>query len=375
MTHRQRVRAALERKEPDRVPLDLWGCDSRLVDGLYFKVLEHLGWDQPGRLERPGKTAQYVDYRISDLLDVDFRHLTAGKPKNFEKHYDADGNVYDEWGIGYKQINEFWAITRHPFDQPDTSALRKHKWPVVRDPGRIEGLAEKARDWHENTDYAITTTTPVSGVIMDIYHYLRGTEQFCTDMYMHPKFAHALIEKIADIVTELYVYFITPVAPYLTWVEFASDFGTQAGAFMSEEMYREFLLKPMARIFDAVGKAAPQAKIFLHSCGSVRSLIPAFIDTGVDILSALQPLARDMDSAELKREFGQDILFHGGIDLQQALTGSKAQTIEETKRRIADYGPGGGYIFAPSNHFTSDVPVENFFAMYETALQCGTYPL
>ncbi|MBT3201113.1 MAG: hypothetical protein HN350_14520 [Phycisphaerales bacterium] len=375
MTHRQRVQAALQRKEPDRIPLDLWGCDSRLVDGLYFKILEHLGWDERGTLERPGKTAQYVDYRLSDLFDIDFRHLTAGKPGNFEKYYDDDGNVYDEWGIGYKLINECWSITRHTFAEPDMSALKKHKWPVVQDPGRIEGLAELARDWHENTDYAITTTTPVSGVIMDIYHYLRGTEQFCTDLYMHPKFAHALIEKIADIVTELYVYFITPVAPYLTWVEFASDFGTQAGAFMSDEMYREFLLKPMARIFDAVRKTAPQAKIFLHSCGSVRSLIPAFIDTGVDILSGLQPMARDMDSALLKQEFGRDILFHGGIDLQQALTGTKAQTIAETKLRIADYGPGGGYILSPSNHLTSDVSVENFFAMYETALECGVYPL
>jgi uroporphyrinogen decarboxylase len=68
-------------------------------------------------------------------------------------------------------------------------------------------------------------------------------------------------------------------------------------------------------------------------------------------------------------------VFHGGIDLQQALVGTKEQTIAETQRRIADYALGGGYIVGPSNHFTSDVPVENFMALYATATEFGTYPI
>jgi uroporphyrinogen decarboxylase len=375
MTHRERVLTALRHQEPDRVPMDLWGSDSRLLNQFYFKVLDHLGWKGTGEKVRPGKTAEYVDYRLSDYLDTDFRHLVIGKPKNFQKYTDRDGNIFDEWGVGSQKIGEYTTVTSHPLREPEIAAIAKHRWPAIADPGRIEGLAAQARHWHEHTDYCITTTAPLSGVILELYQYLRGTEELFTDLHLYPKFAEALIEKIAEVVAELYVYFVTPVAPYITWVEFATDFGSQHGPLVSPALYRKFFQQPMARIFQAVKRAAPQARIFLHSCGSVRRLIPDFIETGVEILSAIQPLARDMNSAELKREFGQALVFHGGIDLQRALTGTLAEAIRETKSRIADYAPGGGYIAGPSNHFTSDVPVENFFALYQTAREFGTYPL
>jgi uroporphyrinogen decarboxylase len=132
-------------------------------------------------------------------------------------------------------------------------------------------------------------------------------------------------------------------------------------------MYRKYLKGPESRIFAAAKKVAPGTKIFMHSCGSIKRLIPDLIEAGVEILSSLQPLAFEMNSAQLKKEFGTDIVFHGGIDLQQAMVGTKEQIVAETLTRLRDYAPGGGYICAPSNHFTSDVPVENFFALYETA--------
>ena len=187
------------------------------------------------------------------------------------------------------------------------------------------------------------------------------------DMYEEPRFAHALIAKIAEVIGTLYVNMVAPIGAWLAWVEFATDYGTQNGLFLSPEMYREFLKAPEARIFAAVKKVAPETKIFMHSCGSVRRIIPDLIECGVEVLSSLQPLAFEMDSAQIKKEFGTDLVFHGGIDMQQALVGTKKQTVEETLKRLRDYAPGGGYVCAPSNHFTSDVPVENFFALYETA--------
>jgi len=342
MTHRQRVEAAISFSEPDRVPIDMWGTDSRLIDDFYFKVLEHLGWDERGELERPGKSAQYVDYRLSDRFDCDFRHIVAKRPAGFEPWTDEEGNRYDEWGIGYRKLGEHSFLSKHPFPEPDLAAIRKHRWPDMSDPSRSEGLAERARHWFQETDYAITTTTPVSGLIMDIYQYLRGPNNFFTDLLLEVPFAHALIETISELVEELYVNLVTPVAPYLTWIEFASDYGTQHGPFISPQMYREFLQVPERRIFERMKRIAPQAKIFMHACGSVRRLIPDLIDAGVEILSSLQPLAFEMDSAELKQEFGQDLLFHGAVDMQQAMVGSREQVIEETKRRIAALAPGGG---------------------------------
>ena len=374
MTHRERVEAAIRFIEPDRVPIDMWGTDSRLIDDFYFKVLEHLGWIGRGELERPGKTAQYVDYRVSDRFDCDFRHIVAKRPEGFESWTDEDGIRYDEWGIGYRKLGEHSFISKHPFPGPDIAALKKHNWPDMADPSRTAGLAERARGWFEETDFAITVTTPVSGLIMDIYQYLRGSDNFFTDLLLEERFAHNLIEKIADLVEELYVNIVTPIAAYLTWIEFASDYGTQHGLFMSPKLYRKFLKKPETRVFQKMKKIAPESMIFMHSCGSVKRLIPDLIDAGVEILSSLQPLAFEMDSFDLKREFGRDLVFHGGVDMQEAMVGTKEEVIEETERRIEAFAPGGGYIAGPSNHFTSDVPVRNFFAMYETFLKQGKYP-
>lgn len=375
LTHRERVNRTLAHREPDRVPLDMWGTDSRLLDTFYFRVLDHLGWRERGTLERPGKTAQYVDWRLSDRFDCDFRHLTLRPPRRFEKRTDAEGITYDEWGVGYRKVGENVFIARHPFPEPDVALIGRHRWPDPRDPGRVEGLTEQARAWFEQTDYAITTTTPISGFIMDIYQYLRGTEGFFIDLLTEEAFAHALIERIAAVVGDLYACMVEPIAPYLTWIEFAEDHGTQNGLFYSADLYRKFLQKPERDIFRRMKRLAPQAKITLHCCGSMRELIPDLIDTGVEVLSSLQPLARGMDSAELKREFGKDLVFHGGIDLQRAMVGTRGQVVAETRRRLRDYAPGGGYIAAPSNHFTGDVPVENFFALYETARDAGRYPI
>jgi uroporphyrinogen decarboxylase len=375
MNSRERVLCTLNHQEPDRIPLDLWGCDSRLLNEFYFRLLRHLGLEGYGEIVRPGRTAEYVDYRISDLIGADFRHPVIRKPRDFQARTLEDGSVVDEWGVASRKIGQYTEVTLRPLAGADIADIARHPWPKICDPGRIEGLAEQSRDWYEKTDFAITPTTPLSGMMLEFYQYLRGTEEFFMDLYMNPEFADALIEKITDLLIELYVFFITPIAPYIAWVEYASDFGMQDRSFLSPELFRRFLKKPYQRIFDAVREVAPHAKVFLHTCGSVRSLIPDFIDMGVDILSALQPKAAGMNSAELKREFGNDLVFHGGIDIQGALCGTLDEAVAETRRRIADYAPGGGYICAPSNHFLDDIPVENFLAMYETAREFGQYPL
>jgi len=375
MTHRERVIDAINHKESDRVPIDLWGSDSRLVNDFYFKIIDYLNLEPLKNKVRPGKSAEYVDYRISDHIDSDFRHIVIGKPENFTSYKDKEGTIYDEWGIGYKLKGMYPFISHHPLQDGDLSDIDNYKGPMIRDPGRIKGLKDQAENWFKNTDYCITTTGPISGFIMEFYQYLCGTENFFTDLYLNVKFAERLIDKLSEIIADLYMFFIEPIAPYITWIEFESDFGMQDRPFMSRELFRKFLKKPMGMIFSRVKKIAPDAKIFLHSCGSIRELIPDLIDIGVNVLSGLQPLASGMNSLELKKEFGRDLVFHGGVDMQKALCGSIDDTILETKKRISDYGPGGGYICGPSNHFQIDVPIDNFLAMYKTAIDFGVYPL
>jgi uroporphyrinogen decarboxylase len=375
MNHRERVELSMNHEEPDRVAVDLWGSASRITNDLYFKICETLGLEGLPEKVRPGRTAEYVDYRISDMVGSDFRHALIGKPKYFRSYVNENGFIIDEWGIGYKLIGPYAQIAYHPLAHADVSHLDSYTWPFIEDEARIEGLAETVRQWYEDTDYYITATAPCSGLAFDYSCYLRGTEQFLVDMYQNQGFAHKLLDKVSDVLARLYAFFVEPIKDYIGWVEYLSDYGTQDRPLIPREKYRQFIKKPNEKVFNTVRSVAPDTKIFLHSCGSVRELIPEFIESGVDILNSLQPRAAGMDSFELKKEFGKDLIFHGGLDIQGPICGSIEEAVIEAETRLKAFAPGGGYIFSTTNHFQPDTPVENFFAVYNTALEKGAYPI
>jgi uroporphyrinogen decarboxylase len=93
------------------------------------------------------------------------------------------------------------------------------------------------------------------------------------------------------------------------------------------------------------------------------------IEAGVDVLNPIQPTAAGMDSRELKKEFGSELVFHGGIDIQYALIGSVQDVANEAKERIEALGRGGGYILAPANLVQGETPPENIKTLYDTAVQ------
>mgnify|MGYP006291401287 CR=1 FL=1 len=375
MTPRERVNAALNHKEPDRVPVDVWGSASRLCNKLYLEIAEREGWTELGPKVSVSRSGDYVDDRISDLIGSDFRHTHVGKPRQFKSYINEDGYLMSEWGYGSKIVNGEKVIAYNPLASAEISDIEKHSWPNTEDPGRWQGLDETVRDYYENTDYFIGTTSVMSGLMIDMGQYLRGFEQFFMDMYIDPEFAHKFIGKMTDVIIDLHVNYLSHICSPVGWVEFSSDHGMQDRPLLDPEMYRKFLKEPYRRLFDEVRKAAPGAKIFMHCCGSVRELIPDFIDMGVDVLNSLQPKAAGMDSFELKKEFGSELVFHGGLDIQGGITGTVEEAVDEAKRRIDAFAPGGGYIFAPSNHYMQDVSVENFFAVYETARTYGQYPI
>lgn len=368
MTPRQRVQAALAHRQPDRVPIDVWGSASRLCDDLYLELVRDQGWADLGKFVAASRSGNYTDERISNLVGADIRHINPGKPKLFAPRTDDDGITFNEWGVGFKKVGGEPVIAHHPLQAADVADIANHPWPNPGDPGRRAGVLDQVKHWHDHTDYFIATNSVVSGLMIDIGPYLRGFNQFFIDLYINKAFAHNLIGTLTDLLIEIYCTFLEPIGPYVDWVEFSSDHGMQDRPLVKPELYRTFFKPHYKRLFDHVRRVAPNAKIWMHCCGSVRELIPEFIDMGVDVLNSLQPQARGMDSVELKREFGSEIVFHGGLDIQQGgITGSVKEAVDEAKRRIDAFAEGGGYIFAPSNHFMQDIPLENFYAIYATA--------
>jgi uroporphyrinogen decarboxylase len=139
-------------------------------------------------------------------------------------------------------------------------------------------------------------------------------------------------------------------------------------------MYRK-IVKPLHKeLFDFI-HAHTKAKLFFHSCGAIRPVIGDLIEIGVDILNPVQVSATGMDSAELKREFGKDITFWGGgVDTQRVLgDASIAEVRADTRKRIEDLAPGGGFVFATVHNIQGNVPPENIMAMWEILQEFGGY--
>ena len=109
-----------------------------------------------------------------------------------------------------------------------------------------------------------------------------------------------------------------------------------------------------------------------HSCGNVTKLIPDFIECGLDVLQSLQPAA--MDLAALKREYGRDLTFQGGMDIQQTMpNGTPAEVAAEVRLRAETLGPGGGYIFGTAHNLLPDVPTDNIVALFDAYQEHGVY--
>ena len=155
-----------------------------------------------------------------------------------------------------------------------------------------------------------------------------------------------------------------------------TDFGTQNGPFISPKAYRS-LFMPFHKQVNSWIHTNTQWKSFIHSCGSVRTLIPDFIEAGFDILNPVQTSAAQMAPEELKREYGKDITFWGGgVDTQRTLPFNTADDVRrDVSERIRTFGPGGGFIFNPIHNVQAQTPVENVLAMFETVRDLGRYPI
>jgi uroporphyrinogen decarboxylase len=181
-----------------------------------------------------------------------------------------------------------------------------------------------------------------------------------------------LMETITDIYIESCNRYLEQVGPYIQVFTFWDDLAGQNGWIINPAVYRKMIKPKQKRLVEAIRKKT-DARLFYHSCGATRGLIPDLIEIGFDILNPVQVSAKGMDTRELKNEFGRDIVFWGGgVDTQHILPfGKPGEVVDEVKRRIDDLAPGGGFVFAAIHNIQAFVPPENIVAAFDTALQYG----
>jgi uroporphyrinogen decarboxylase len=262
--------------------------------------------------------------------------------------------------------------------EPSQIDLDDYPWPNPHDPGFTAGLEEEAKKLYNETDFALMGR--FGGPIMEMGTYLRGFENWLMDLVLYPDFSRDLLERITDIQIILDEAGIKAAGKYLSIFKLSGeDLGTQTSPLFSYQVWEEIIYPVLARRWKAARKALDKyggrhVKLMLHSDGAFRPFIPDIIQAGVDVLDPIQGYCPGMDLESLKADFGERLVFHGGVDTQYYLPrGSIAEVEAETKRCIQALGKNGGLILGPSHFIQPDVPPENVVAMYRTAREYGRY--
>jgi uroporphyrinogen decarboxylase len=373
MNPRERALAALNHQEPDRVPIDLGATIvTTITRTAYDNLRAYLG--MPSDLA-PNISHRQMDtvYPKEDLLqryEVDFRPVHMQGPWYFEtRELPEEESFYDEYGLKWKKASYYYDVVERPLAGIETLAdLEKYSWPDPHDPGRVAGLREEARLLYETSPYLVVADIMCLGPLEGAC-FLRGYDNFAIDLIANPTLAHAILDKITDMSIGLWDAYLSQVGDSVHVVCQGDDLGTQRGLFISPEMYRKFVKPCHRRMVDFI-RSKTDAKIFMHSCGSVYDVLPDLVDVGVQILNPIQRSAAKMDITLLKKEFGRDlVLWGGGIDVQQVLPYASLQEIEDDVKRTLDIvTPGGGYVFVPSHNIQADVTPDRIHKVYTTVL-------
>ena len=378
MTSRQRVLTALTHEEPDTVPLALGGGPYGLVDDLYLRLVDYLNLGAPVPPFRSGHNISYMDDHLLEKLGTDLRYCWPGLMPNSPVNPGPDENTfYDSYGQVWKRALPYYysgdGLLKEATSIDDIERLVR--WPDPSDPRWMAGVAKRARELRENTDYFIVMRMVASHGPFQTACDLRGTENFLKDLVRNRNFAQTLLEKVTTMLENLLKQAMLAGGGYFDMIELpGDDYAGNTNIMISPAMFRKFIKPCIVRLVKVIKEHNPNMKVMLHSDGAITALLPDIIDMGVDVIHPLEPLPAT-DLTAVKEKFGRQVTFLGGIDISHAMPGSREDVITEAKRRIAQLAPGGGYILAPSNHLQADVPAENVATLFETARQFGKYPI
>jgi len=363
---KERVMAALDHSEGDRIPIDYWANDE-----VTARLQAH--HDLPDR------------EALLQKLGVDLRYVMGPSFAGQQFRTHDDGLVEDHWGVmrramtveGTDRTGRSWSwsyrhVERAPLERAETvqEIEQYDRWPGAEmwDYSQVETACRQA---------AATGCAVVNGgdrldrtAQLKPATYIRGLEPFLSDLLLQPAMAECLLERIVHYYLEYNERVFAAANGTIDIFFMGDDMGTQTSLWVSPKLYRKFFKENFRRFNDLAHKHG--MKTMYHTCGNVTKLVPDFIDCGLDVLQSLQPAA--MDLAALKREYGQDLVFQGGIDIQQTMpNGSPVDVANEVQERARILGTGGGYIFGTAHNLLPDVPTENVVALFEAYLEHGRY--
>lgn len=383
MNSRERLITTMDFHEPDRVPFDLGSTQVTGINEFAYQNLrkayglpekEIVYSDQIQGLALP-------DEDFLQLIGVDTRGLFPLNAHNWNVNVTDGGDYWmyhDEWGITYRKPKNnglYFSIVQEPLknEKLTPDSIKNHPWPNFKDPVRIAGLRELAKKYRSE-GYAVVIKDPFAG-IFEMSQRICGMDYLLMLMASEPDLAGLLFDKMMELKIDFLSAALPQLGDLVDVIGLMDDYGTQVSQLISPRMFRNQIKPRLKEVFECVKTYAPNAKRFFHSCGNVRPLIPDFLEIGVQILNPVHVRASGMDPFQLKKDFGNEIIFWGGgVDTQGVLPmGTPDEVREDVKRNLEALMPGGGYVFNTIHDIQADVPAENLIAMIETLHEFGVY--
>ena len=380
MNSRERLLKTLNYEEPDRIPFDLAGSIwTGITNTAYQNLRKYFGLNE-SEPEWSDVIQQIVipSEDILNKLKVDARGvfpLTSHNWDVYSKLKDCGDywEYFDEWSfVHHFPKNGYWfSLVKSPFEEVDfggSNIIESFSWPNAGNKLRLAGLREKAIQYR-NQDKIVMTKGLCAG-LFEMHQRVRGMENAMIDPFIFPLNSDKLVGKLADLKIEFWDAELDELGDVVDIVGEGDDYGTQVSQLISPEQFRANYKPHFTRVLQFIKKKAPNVKLIFHSCGNVRPIIPDLIEIGVDILNPVHISATGMEPVQLKKDFGQSIVFWGGgVDTQKVLpTGDIKDVKDDVKKNIEALAPGGGFVFSAVHNIQAEVPPENIMVMWKTLM-------
>lgn len=363
MTPRERALKAINFEEADRVTIDNW-----MVPEIKKRCMEYWGCEN--------------EEELLAFLGVDVRDNYGPSYVGQEfKEFD-DGTVADLWGVRRRQViygkgtshegifkEVSWSPLEHMTTVEEMEAYEG--WPSP-DWWDYSKMKEDCAYWHPqyfvlNKGDRLDRTAQLKPMM-----YLRGIQQTFVDLAQNPKIVEFIRDRVVNYFVEYNPKVFEAADGEVDMFMMGDDVGGQRGPLLSPEMWRRYFKDGFRTYCDIAHKYG--LKVMYHTCGDVYALIPDFIDCGLDMLQSLQTQATNMDIKRLKQEFGKDLSFQGGMDIQQVLPLGTPDDVREMVKYAADNTkPGGGYFFGTAHNIQADTDMQNVVALFEAYHEYGVY--
>ena len=384
---RGRVNTALNHQSPDRTPVDflavpeIWKAliqresiqpeddiQSEFFDPAWEALLQEFQVDC--RVISYDQFCSPPDSTLKPDTTIDwYGSLGRSTPNRMWRQISPDGHIYDVFGRHFKIVDHptgaYEMLASNPLGNAESvSDLHSFQWPEP-DWWDFSGVPELFAQLDRHQDYHLRYRI---GSVFEVAWQLRAMDTFLMDMAMKSEIPLYIMEKLTELYVEITDRFLSTAGNRIDMVYFYDDVATQNSLMISKKMWEQYIKPYHARIIDVAKKH--DKPVMYHCDGAIYPLIPDLIDMGIDVLNPIQADAKDMDPVRLKAEFGDQLSFHGGIDIIKTLPfGTPTDVQNEVKTRISQLGENGGYVLASSHHIQSDTPLDNIDAMYDPLIR------